>query len=63
MFTSFPLELFEPTEVYDPVLRQDVFIWEANFGTLRGYVSEFQEGTWPSVSPSGIPEPETTSCE
>jgi LCP family protein required for cell wall assembly len=63
MFTSFPLELFEPAEVFDPVLRQDVFIWEANFATLRGYVSEFQAGTWPSSSPSGTPEPETSTCE
>jgi LCP family protein required for cell wall assembly len=63
MFTAFPLELFEPAEVYDPVLKQDVFIWKANFGMLRGYVSEFQAGTWPSASPSGTPEPETSSCE
>jgi hypothetical protein len=63
MFNSFPRELFESAEVYDPVLKQDVFIWEANFDTLRGYVSEFQSGTWPSSSPSGAPEPETSSCE
>lgn len=63
LFTSFPLELFEPTEVYDPVLKQNVFIWEADFDTLRGYVSEFQAGTWPSYSPFGTPEPETSSCE
>jgi LCP family protein required for cell wall assembly len=63
MFTSFPLELFEPTEVHDPVLKQDVFIWEADFATLRGYVSDFQAGTWPSSSPSGTPEPETSTCE
>jgi LCP family protein required for cell wall assembly len=63
IFTSFPLELFKPTEVYDRVLKQDVFIWDANFGTLRGYVSEFQAGTWPSSSLSGTPEPGTSSCE
>ena len=63
VFASFPLELFEPAYVYDPVLKQDVFIWEADFSTLRGYVSEFQAGTWPSSSPSGTPEPETSSCE
>jgi polyisoprenyl-teichoic acid--peptidoglycan teichoic acid transferase len=55
MFASFPLKLFKSAEVYDPVLEQDVSIWEANFGTLRGYVSEFQAGTWPSSSPSGTP--------
>jgi LCP family protein required for cell wall assembly len=63
VFTSFPLELFKPTEVYDRVLKQDVFIWDANFGTLRGYVSEFQAGTWPSSSLSGTPEPGTSSCK
>lgn len=63
MFASFPLELFEPAMVHDPVLKRDVFIWEANFGTLRGYVSAFQAGTWPSSSPSGTPEPEASSCE
>ena len=63
LFASFPLELFKSAEVYDPVLKQDVFIWEADFDTLRGYVSEFQAGTWPSSSPFGTPEPETSSCE
>jgi len=63
LFTSFPLKLFKSAEVYDPVLEQDVFIWEANFDTLRSYVSKFQEGTWPSSSPSGPPEPETSRCE
>ena len=57
MFASFPLKLFKSAEVYDPVLEQDVFIWAANFGTLRGYVSEFQAGIWPSSSPSGTSEP------
>jgi len=63
LFTSFPRGLFESGEVYDPVLEQDVFIWDANFDTLRGYVSEFQAGTWPAPSPFGTPEPETSTCE
>ncbi len=62
-FVSFPLHLFKSGEIYDPVLKQDVFIWQADFSTLRGYVSEFQAGTWPSISPFGTPEPETSSCE
>ena len=62
LFTSFPRELFESAEVYDPVLEQDVFIWEADFNSLRGYVSQFQAGTWPSTS-LRTPEPETSSCE
>ena len=63
MFTSFPLKLFKSAEVYDPVLEQDVFIWEASFDTLRSYVSKFQAGTWPASSPFGTPEPETSRCQ
>ena len=63
VFTSFPRELFHSAEVYDPVLDQDVFIWDADFDRLRGYVAGFQAGTWPSALPFGTPEPETTSCE
>jgi LCP family protein required for cell wall assembly len=63
MFTSFPLELFKPGEIRDPVLKQDVFIWKANFGVLSGYVADFQAGTWPSASTSGTPEPGTSTCE
>ena len=63
VFTSFPRRLFKSAEVYDPVLEQDVFIWEADFDALRGYVSEFQAGAWPSASPFGTPEPESSRCE
>ncbi len=63
LFVTFPLKLFKPAEVYDPVLRQDVFIWQADFSTLRGYVAEFQAGTWPTVSPFVTPEPEIGTCE
>jgi LCP family protein required for cell wall assembly len=63
LFSSFPLELFKPGEVYDPVIKQDVFIWESNFGTLRGYVTKFNAGTWPVSSPFETPEPETSSCD
>lgn len=63
LFASFPRELFHSAQVYDPVLKQDVFIWEVNFDMLRSNVSEFQAGTWPSSSSSGSPEPATSSCE
>jgi len=63
VFSSFPRELFKSAEVYDLVLEQDVFIWEADFDKMRRYVSEFQAGTWPSSSPFGTPEPETSRCE
>jgi LCP family protein required for cell wall assembly len=63
VFASFPLGLFKPAEIYDPVLKQGVFIWEADFDTLRGYVEDFQAGTWPSSLSSGTPEPHASSCE
>jgi LCP family protein required for cell wall assembly len=63
MFASFPRKLFESAKVYDPVLKQDVFIWESDFDTLRDYVAEFQAGTWPASSPFGTPEPETSTCQ
>jgi anionic cell wall polymer biosynthesis LytR-Cps2A-Psr (LCP) family protein len=63
LFASFPLWAFEPGEVYDPVAKQDVFVWDSNFGTLRGYVSQFNAGTWPTSSPGGTPDPETSNCE
>lgn len=63
VFASFPRELFHSAEVYDPPLQQNVFIWEANFDTLRGYVSEFQAGIWPASLPSGSSEEESSSCE
>jgi LCP family protein required for cell wall assembly len=63
LFASFPLWAFKPGEMYDPVIKQDVFIWESNFGTLRGYVTKFNAGTWPVSSPFETPEPETSSCD
>jgi LCP family protein required for cell wall assembly len=64
LFASFPLGLFEPTETYDPVIEQDVFIWKADSRILRKYVSQFQAGAWPvlSLSDSGTPEPEAGGC-
>jgi LCP family protein required for cell wall assembly len=63
LFASFPREMFSSAEVYDPVLDQDVAIWEADFNTLRSYVSEFEAGSWPASSPSGAFEPEASRCE
>lgn len=63
LFASFPRELFRSAEVYDPVLKQDVFIWEVDFNRLRSYASQFQAGTWPSISASGTPGPATGSCD
>ena len=63
VFASFPRELFKSAEVYDTVLEQDVFIWEADFNRLRRYVSDFESGAWPDSAPFGTLEPETSGCE
>jgi LCP family protein required for cell wall assembly len=63
LFASFPRELFEDGETYDPVLNQNVFIWKANFNTLRSYVAKFQAGKWPLSSSTGRPETEASRCE
>jgi LCP family protein required for cell wall assembly len=62
-FVSFPRELFKPSTVYDPVLKLDLFIWDADFDILRNYVAQFNAGTWPTITPSGTPEPGMSSCE
>jgi LCP family protein required for cell wall assembly len=63
VFASFPRELFKSTEVYDPVHKQNVFIWETSFDKLSNYVSEFQAGTWPLSIGLGTSEPESSRCE
>jgi LCP family protein required for cell wall assembly len=63
LFASFPRELFKPGEAYDPLLQQNVFIWNANFNTLHSYVAKFQAGRWPSASSAGSPGADASRCE
>jgi anionic cell wall polymer biosynthesis LytR-Cps2A-Psr (LCP) family protein len=63
LFAAFPRELFQADETYDPVLKQDVFIWNADFDLLRSYVSEFQAGAWPSAPLPGSVQTEAGGCE
>ncbi len=63
LFASFPRELFQADDTYDPVLKQDVFIWDVDFVSLGNYVSEFQQGTWPSPSLPGSVQTEAGGCE
>jgi LCP family protein required for cell wall assembly len=64
VFASFPRELLKNDMVYDPIAKQDVFIWNSDFDALRDYVSRFEAGEWPgTLSPSGTPEPGTSKCE
>ena len=63
LFAAFPRELFRSAKTYDPVLKQNVFIWDTDFDKLRSYVSDFQGGIWPSSSDSGTADPATSNCE
>lgn len=48
-FTSFPTNLFSQDRMYDPVFKKSVFVWNANYDTLRAYVTLFNQGTWPNA--------------
>jgi len=63
LFASFPRELFVPNEIYHSVLKQDVFIWDADFDELTRYVEQFNSGSWPSPSTSAEPDTEMSSCQ
>ena len=63
LFPAFPRELFKPSQVYDPELKQNVFIWDADFNKLRRYVEQFNTGSWPGLSTSAEPDPEISSCQ
>jgi LCP family protein required for cell wall assembly len=47
-FASFPQELFKETRIYDPVFDKNVFVWDVDFDILRDYVTQFQNGSWPT---------------
>jgi anionic cell wall polymer biosynthesis LytR-Cps2A-Psr (LCP) family protein len=47
VFANFPEEDFKATRIYDPVFKGRVFTWDVDFDILRGYVAQFNQGTWP----------------
>jgi LCP family protein required for cell wall assembly len=47
VFASFPIELFKRSTIYDPDLKGNTFIFDADFNILRDYIDRFQQGTWP----------------
>ena len=63
IFATFPRALFKPDTVYDPVAKQDLFVWDTDFNQMRDYVTKFQAGTWPISSPFATPENGTSTCE
>jgi len=54
VFAAFPEDLFKQARQFDPVFGKNVFIWNVDFNVLRGYIQQFNEGTWPPVN--GTPE-------
>lgn len=65
IFSSFPRNMFRSGTVYDPVGKQNTFIWKSDFDALRAYVDEFEAGRWPTLDTSSLatPEPGTSGCE
>lgn len=49
-FISFPQSLFKNTRIYDPQLKKEVFIFDADFNILRDYVVKFNQGSWPPLT-------------
>jgi len=64
VFATFPSEYFKQTRQYDPVFKKNVFVWDVDFQVLHDYVSQFNNGTWPSPTTSqpANTEEERTIC-
>jgi LCP family protein required for cell wall assembly len=63
LFADFPRELFKPGKIYDPALKQDVFIWEADFDEMTYYVERFNTGSWPQPSAPAETDSRVSDCE
>ncbi len=61
VFATFPSEYFKQTRQYDPVFKKNVFVWDVDFQVLRDYISQFNNGTWPSETTT--PSTQTASTE
>lgn len=52
-FVTFPPETLTAARTYDKGVDKDVFIYQADFDTLRRLVADFERGQWPPrVTPS-----------
>jgi LCP family protein required for cell wall assembly len=54
-FITFPRELLTEARTYDIGVQKDVYIFKADFNTLRLYVDAFNSGIWPDPSPAAAP--------
>lgn len=48
-FASFPEALFTQGRVHDPVFGKSTFVWNTDYEILREYVTQFNDGTWPTA--------------
>jgi len=63
VFATFPSEYFKQTRQYDPVFKKNVFVWDVDFQVLRDYISQFNNGTWPSQTIAETTQPASTEEE
>ncbi|MCX6069160.1 MAG: LCP family protein [Chloroflexi bacterium] len=54
-FITFPRELLTEARTFDIGVNKDVYIFKADFNTLRLYVSAFNTGIWPDPNPTAAP--------
>jgi LCP family protein required for cell wall assembly len=55
LFTSLPEEILEPGRVFSPALKDNTFVFNADFAEIQSYVDMFMAGEWPS-------EPDEPTC-
>jgi len=60
---SFPENLFTGTQIYDPVFKKGVFIWDVDFNILRNYVAQFQSSSWPDTGNASSSDKSTSHCQ
>lgn len=46
-FAEIPTDFYHQSSIYDPSMKNNVFIWDIDFNIIRAYVNEFQNGRWP----------------
>jgi anionic cell wall polymer biosynthesis LytR-Cps2A-Psr (LCP) family protein len=60
-FTTFPRELLTEARTFDIGVQKDVYIFKADFNTLRLFVNAFDLGAWPELNglaaPAATPRP------
>jgi len=60
-FTTFPRELLTEARIYDSTMKKDLYVFQADFNTLKLFVTGFDLGVWPELTPiaatSATPRP------